>query len=226
MRVNAIRVVVVDDHAVVRDGLRALLTTHEHIAVVGVAADGLQAIQATHEYQPDVVLMDLGMPQMGGVEATRRILSLHPTTHVIALTMSDDDTTVLAAIRAGARGYLLKDADGDEIVAAIRAVTAGQAIFGPGVAATVLDLLHIPPAHQQPPFPQLSNRERQVLDLIGAGLGNQSISQRLGISVKTVANAVSTILVKLGVTDRAGAAAKARAAGLGVDSQPQPDRPR
>ena len=118
--VNAIRVVVVDDHAVVRDGLRALLTTHEHIDVVGVAADGLQAIQVIHECQPDVVLMDLGMPQMGGVEATRRILSLHPTTHVIALTMSDDDTTVLAAIRAGARGYLLKDADGDEIVAAIR----------------------------------------------------------------------------------------------------------
>lgn len=217
---SRIRVVVVDDHAVVRDGLRALLTIHEHIDVVGVAANGLQAIQVTRECQPDVVLMDLGMPQMGGVEATRRILSLDPTTHVIALTMSDDDTSVLAAIRAGARGYLLKDADGDEIVDAIRAVTAGQAIFGPGVAATVLGLLHTPPAHQQPPFPQLGNRERQVLDLIAAGLGNQAISRRLGITVKTVANTVSTILVKLEVTDRAGAAAKARTAGLGLDPQP------
>lgn len=217
-----IRVMVVDDHAVVRDGLRALLATRADIDVVGVAADGVQAIHDVREVQPDVVLMDLGMPRMDGVEATRRISAQQPAPIVIVLTMSDDDTSVLAAVRAGARGYLLKDADGDEVVAAIHAVTGGQAVFGPGVAGTVLGLLHNPPARQDPPFKELSNRERQVLDLVADGLGNQAISRRLGVSTKTVANIVSTLLVKLEVPDRAHAAAKARAAGLGV--RPSNDR--
>ena len=135
---------------------------------------------------PDVVLMDLGMPRMDGVEATRHLAATRPQPPmVIVLTMSDDDTSVVAAVRAGARGYLLKDADGDEIVAAIHAVTGGQAVFGAGVAGTVLDLLHAPPAHQEPPFEQLSHREREVLALVAADLGNQAISRRLGVSAKT-----------------------------------------
>jgi DNA-binding NarL/FixJ family response regulator len=215
---NPIKVMVVDDHAVVRDGLRALLATRTDIDVVGVAADGVQAIHVARECQPQVVLMDLGMPRMDGVEATRRITALQPAAIVIVLTMSDDDTSVIAAVRAGAHGYLLKDADGDEVVAAIHAVTGGQAVFGHGVAGTVLDLLHTPPARQEPPFPELSNREREVLSLVATGLGNQAIARRLSVSTKTVANTVSTVLVKLGVPDRAHAATKARAAGLG--SQP------
>jgi DNA-binding NarL/FixJ family response regulator len=163
--------------------------------------------------------MDLGMPRMDGVEATRRIATLPSAPAVIVLTMSDDDTTVLAAIRAGARGYLLKDADGDEVVAAIHAGAGGQAVFGQGVAATVLGLLHTPPAVQHRPFAQLSPRELQVLELIAANLGNQAIGRRLSVSPKTVANTVSTILVKLGVPDRAHAAATARTAGLGAHQQ-------
>jgi DNA-binding NarL/FixJ family response regulator len=212
---NPIKVMVVDDHAVVRDGLRALLATRTDIDVVGVAADGVQAIHVARECQPQVVLMDLGMPRMGGVEATRRITALQPAPIVIALTMSDEDTSVIAAVRAGARGYLLKDADGDEVVAAIHAVTGGQAVFGHGVASIVLGLLNTPPARQQPPFPELSNREREILSLVASGLGNQAIARRLAVSTKTVANTVSTVLVKLGVPDRAHAAAAARTAGLG-----------
>ena len=213
---NSIRVVIVDDHAVIRDGLSALLATRPDIDVVGVAADGVEAIAVAGECDPDVVLMDLGMPRMDGVEATRQLVSGRPKApFVIVLTMSDDDTAVIAAIRAGARGYLLKDADGDEIVAAVHAVTGGQAVFGSGVAAKVLDLLHAPPARHRPPFEQLSRRELEVLELLAAGLGNQAISRRLGVSAKTVANSVSIVLVKLGVPDRAHAAARARAAGLG-----------
>jgi DNA-binding NarL/FixJ family response regulator len=208
---------IVDDHAVIRDGLSALLAGRPDMDVVGVAADGVQAIQVARDCRPDVVLMDLGMPRMDGVEATRQLASMRPKPPMmIVLTMSDDDTAVVAAVRAGARGYLLKDADGDEIVAAIHAVIGGQAVFGAGVAGTVLDLLHAPPAQREPPFKQLSHREREVLDLLAAGLGNQAISRQLGVSVKTVANTISTVLVKLEVPDRAHAAATGRAAGLGT----------
>jgi DNA-binding NarL/FixJ family response regulator len=218
--VTTIRVMVVDDHAIVREGLHALLSAHADIEVVATAADGVQAIQAAREHQPDVVLMDLGMPHLGGVEATRQITATQNPPSVVVLTMTDDDMSILAAVRAGARGYLLKDADGEEVVTAIHAASGGQAVFGPGVAGTVLDLLHAPPARQENgPFDGLSKRELQVLDLIAAGLGNQPIGRRLGISAKTVANTVSTILVKLGVPDRGRAGEKAREAGLGTNRQ-------
>ncbi|MET9230014.1 response regulator transcription factor [Lentzea sp. NPDC003310] len=207
---------VVDDHAVVRDGIRALLATHDDIHVVGVASDGVEALQVARDRRPEVVLMDLGMPRMNGVDATRRLVALQPKPAVIALTMSDDDTSILAAIRAGARGYLLKDVDGDDVIAAIHAVMHGQAVFGPGVAAKVLELLQAPPVLRDPPFTELTERERQVLDLIAADLGNQIIGRKLGIAAKTVANLVSCILAKIGAADRAHAARLGREAGLGT----------
>jgi DNA-binding NarL/FixJ family response regulator len=210
-----LRVMLVDDHAVVRDGLRALLATCDDIEVVGVAADGIEALHVARDTQPQVVLMDLAMPRMDGVEATRRLTSTDPAPAVLVLTMSDDDSALLAAIRAGAHGYLLKDTEGHQVIAALHAVAAGQAVFGTGVAPSVLTLLHTPPAQQAPPFPELTNREREILDLVADGLGNSAIGGRLSLSPKTIANGVSAILVKLGVADRAAAAARARSAGLG-----------
>jgi DNA-binding NarL/FixJ family response regulator len=212
---TGIPVVIVDDHAVVRQGLRALLDARDDIDVVGVAADGVESLDVVRRSGARVVLMDLGMPRMDGVEATRRLMAFAEPPAVIALTMSDDDTSLLAVVRAGARGYLLKDSDGDDVVAAIHAVTAGQVVFGSGIGAKVVALLHAPPVHQPPPFADLTDRERQVLDLVAAGLGNQAISQRLTVTPKTVANTISTVLVKLGVPDRARAAERARVAGLG-----------
>lgn len=210
-----LRVVVVDDHAVVRDGLCALLGTDPGLEVVGVAADGVESLRVVRETRPQVVLMDLAMPRMDGIEATRRLTAADPAPAVLVLTMSDGDAALLAAIRAGARGYLLKDSEGSQVVAAIRAVAAGQAVFGPGVAPSVLALLHAPPAEQPYPFPALTSREREVLALLADGLGNQAIGRQLGVSPKTVANAVSAVVVKLGVPDRVAAADRARSAGIG-----------
>lgn len=211
---TATKVLVVDDHAVVRDGLCALLEDVPDVRVVGVAEDGSRALAVARESRPDVVLMDLTMPVMDGAEATRRLTSgTADGPAVLVLTMSDDDASLLAAIRAGARGYLLKDARGDEVLAGIRAVARGEAVFGSRVAPSVLKLLQHPTAHAVP-FPQLSQREREVLALVGRGLGNQAIGVQLGISTKTVANAVSTMLVKLSVRDRSEAVALARSEGL------------
>jgi DNA-binding NarL/FixJ family response regulator len=212
--VTATKVLVVDDHAVVRDGLCALLEGVPDVDVVGVAEDGTRALAVARETAPDVVLMDLTMPVMDGTEATRRLVTGGTgSPAVLVLTMSDDDASLLAAIRAGARGYLLKDARGDEVVAGIRAVARGEAVFGRRVAPQVLRLLRTPTA-ETAPFPQLSAREREVLSLVGRGLGNQAIGVQLGISTKTVANAVSNLLVKLPARDRSEAVAMARAEGL------------
>ncbi|HEU4514368.1 MAG TPA: response regulator transcription factor [Nocardioidaceae bacterium] len=211
---TATKVLVVDDHAVVRDGLCALLEGVPDVDVVGVAEDGSRALVVARETGPDVVLMDLTMPVMDGAEATRRLANGgDDSPAVLVLTMSDDDASLLAAIRAGARGYLLKDAGGDEVVAGIRAVARGEAVFGRRVAPQVLRLLQTP-VSETVPFPQLSAREREVLSLVGRGLGNQAIGVRLGISTKTVANAVSNLLVKLPARDRAEAVAMARTEGL------------
>lgn len=211
---TATKVLVVDDHAVVRDGLCALLEGVPDVDVVGVAEDGSRALAVARETAPDVVLMDLTMPVMDGTEATRRLVTGGGgCPAVLVLTMSDDDASLLAAIRAGARGYLLKDARGDEVVAGIRAVARGEAVFGRRVAPQVLRLLQTPTA-ETAPFPQLSAREREVLSLVGRGLGNQAIGVQLGISTKTVANAVSNLLVKLPARDRSEAVALARAEGL------------
>ena len=210
-----VKVMVVDDHAVVRDGLCALLEGISDIEVVGVAADGSRALAVARQTLPDVVLMDLTMPVMDGAEATHRLVNgSGGGPAVLVLTMSDDDASLLAAVRAGARGYLLKDARGEEVLAGIRAVARGEAVFGSRVAPAVLRLLQHPPAHASAPFAQLSRREREVLALVGRGLGNQAIATQLGVSTKTVANSVSSLLTKLPARDRAEAVQMARAEGL------------
>jgi DNA-binding NarL/FixJ family response regulator len=210
----ALRVVLADDHPVVRDGLRALLGSLDGFEVVGEAADGEAAVREVQLTRPDVVLMDVRMPVLDGVEATRRIRVACPGTAVLVLTMHDDDATVLTAMQAGARGYLLKDAEQDEIVAAIRAVATGQAIFGPGVASRVLGLLEGRPAAREDPFPDLTERERDVLRLLAGGHRTAAIAERLHLSPKTVSNHLTAVFAKLQVTDRTAAILRARDGGL------------
>jgi len=212
----ALRVVLADDHPVVRDGLRALLGSLDGFEVVGEAADGEAAVREVQLTHPDVVMMDVRMPVLDGVAATRRIRVACPATAVLVLTMHDDDATVLTAMQAGARGYLLKDAEQDEIVAAIRAVATGQAIFGPGVASRVLGLLEGRPAARQDPFPELTDRERDVLRLLAAGHRTAAIADRLHLSPKTVSNHLTVVFAKLQVTDRTEAILRARDGGLGT----------
>jgi DNA-binding NarL/FixJ family response regulator len=216
---EAIRVLLVDDHPVFRHGLRALLTSLETTAVVGESASGEDAVTLALQLQPDVVVMDLHMPGLGGVNATRQITAAMPGIGVLALTMLEDDDSVFAAMRAGARGYLVKGADTPEVIRAITAVAAGEAIFGPSVATRVLAFLTRPPsAHDEQLFPDLTSRERETLDLLAAGCNNTEIAQRLYLSPKTVRNNVSNIFAKLQVADRAHAIVRARAAGLGRDT--------
>ncbi|MCW2749094.1 MAG: LuxR family transcriptional regulator [Aeromicrobium sp.] len=209
-----IRVVLADDHPVVRSGLRALLDSLAGYEVVAEAVDGEAAVRETQLTEPDVVLMDIRMPGLDGIEATRRIRAAVPGTAVLVLTMFDDDDTVFGAMRAGAQGYLLKGAEQDEIDRAIRAVVAGEAIFSPGVAQRVLGYFASPPAALVP-FPELTAREREVLDLVAAGKRNQMIADELFLSPKTVANHISSIFVKLAVADRSAAIVRARQGGLG-----------
>ena len=211
-----IRVVLADDHPVVRGGLRALLESLPAYEVVGEAVDGDAAVREVQLTRPDVVLMDVQMPGVDGLEATRRIRAATPDVAVLVLTMFDDDDTVFAAMKAGAQGYLLKGAEQGEIDRAIRAVVAGEAIFGPGVAARVLQHFSDPPAAPDDvPFPQLTDREREVLDLVAAGQRNAAIAEELFLSPKTVANHVSSIFAKLAVADRSAAIVRARDEGLG-----------
>lgn len=210
-----IRVLVVDDHPVVRHGLRSLLESLDGYLVVGEASDGATAVRETQLLPPAVVLMDVRMPGVDGVEATRRIAATTPSAAVLMLTMLDDDDTVFSAMRAGARGYLLKGAEQTEIDRAIRAVVAGEAIFSPGVASRVLSYFATPTAAAGQPFPELTDRERQILDLVAAGLRNAAIAQRLHLSQKTVANHLSSIFAKLAVDGRSAAIVRARDGGLG-----------
>jgi len=211
-----IRVLIVDDHPVVRSGLRALLTEADGFEAAGEAQDGIAALAAIRQMRPDVVLMDLTMPKLSGAEAIRRVMAWPETAQVavLVLTMSDDDASLDAAVRAGARGYLLKDAGAEEVLGAVRAVARGEVVFGRGVAPAVLDLLQARRRPPAPVLPELTDREREILGLVGAGLGNQVIAARLQISAKTVANTVCAILVKLGVADRTAAVAVARQHGL------------
>jgi DNA-binding NarL/FixJ family response regulator len=215
---DPIRVVLADDHPVVRAGLAALLNSLPGIDVVGVASTGREAVREVITSRPHVAVLDLQMPDLDGFAATRELARSAPETAVLVLTMFEDDDSVFAAMRAGARGYLVKGAEQEEIARAIRAVAAGEAIFGPGVARRVLTFFSAPPPAAEP-FPDLTARERQILDLIAAGLSNPAIADRLALASKTVANNVSTIFTKLGIADRATAIIQARNAGLGTTEE-------
>ncbi len=208
------RVVIADDHPAFRAGLRLLLEDSE-LEVVAEAGDGRGAVDAVVRTDPDVALLDLQMPGLTGVEVTTRLAEVAPRTRVVVLTMIEADETVLAAIRAGAWGYLLKGAGQEEIERAVRAVAAGQAVYGAGVAERVRGFFAAGSGAAVGPFPQLSEREREVLTMAAQGRGNAEIARRLFLSEKTVRNHVSSIFAKLGVTDRASAVARARDAGLG-----------
>ncbi len=213
-----INVLIVDDHPMFRAGLAALLDSVPGLAVVGQAADGEEAIRVAQDVVPDVVVMDLHMPGLNGTEATRVMTRTSPHLAVLVLTMFEDDDSVFAAMRAGARGYLLKGADEDEIVRAIQALARGEAIFGPQVASRLIEFFTAPRRAEQPAdaFPELTDREREVLALIAAGCNNAQIADRLVLSPKTVRNNVSIILDKLQVADRSQAIVRAREAGLGT----------
>jgi DNA-binding NarL/FixJ family response regulator len=210
-----IRVLLADDHPMFRYGLRAALDTDPEIALVGEAATGEEAVAQARELTPDVVVMDLTMPGFGGIEATRRIVALDPAPRVLVVTMFEDSASVLAAVRAGARGYLVKGADRDELLRAVRAAAAGETILGAAAAQHLAHHLAAPPAPAEHRVLGLTDREQEILELITGGLTNAAITQRLGLSPKTVRNYTSAIFGKLGVETRADAIARARAAGLG-----------
>lgn len=215
-----IRILITDDHTLFRDGLRALLDSAADAEVIGEAASGEEAVAKAAALQPDAVLMDIQMPGLNGIEATRRILRASPHIGVIVVTMFEDEDSVFAAVRAGARGYILKGADQSEMLRAVRAVASGEALFGPKVARRLMEffanLREAAPEIAAQVFPELTDRERQVLNLIAQGHNNSAIAERLSLSPKTVRNHVSNIFSKLQVADRAQAIVRARDAGLGL----------
>jgi len=218
-----ITVVLADDHPLVRDGLRAVFTGAPDIDVVAETDNGRDAVSAVVRHQPDVVLMDLDMPELHGIEATRKITAQSPTTAVLVLTMFEDDESVFAAVSAGASGYLLKGSGGADILTAVRAAATGQTVFSPVFADRLRAWLGGSPPVQQSPFPELTPRELSILDHLAAGLTNGEIGERLHLSTKTIANNVSTILNKLHFTQRGEAIVRAREAGLGRSADPDPD---
>lgn len=210
-----VRVLIADDHPVFRDGLASLLGTQPDVTVVGTAADGAEAVALATELSPDVVVMDLQMPELNGIDATRRIAETRPEIRVLVFTMGEEGGTVLAAMRAGARGYLVKGASQDEVARAISTVHAGGLVFGASLALRIADLLSGTATPDRSAFPQLTEREVEILDLIAAGKNNAQIASALYLAPKTVRNNVSNILSKLQATDRADAIIRARDAGLG-----------
>jgi len=212
------RVVIADDHPVFRRGLKALLDGEDGLEVVGDAADGQEAVKVVLDLEPDVVVMDLHMPVLGGVEAAKQIREVLPDIGVLVLTMHEDDELVFAAMKAGARGYLVKTTDDDEIVRAVQAIGAGEAIFSATIAQRMMGYFTAISSSKAVLFPQLTDRERDVLELMASGLDNPSIAYRLSLSGKTVRNRVSAIFTKLQVADRAQAIVRAREAGLGSPS--------
>jgi DNA-binding NarL/FixJ family response regulator len=219
-----IRLLIADDHPSFRASLRSLLSQAAGLVVVGEASSGPAAVSQVETLQPDVVLMDLAMPGGDGIDATRRIADAAPHVAVLVLTMSDDDDSVFAAVQAGARGYVLKGAQRAELVRAIRAVAAGDAIFGPAVARRLVAYFARPPRPNADPeaFPELTDREREILELIAQGRSNAAITGRLVLSPKTVRNHVSNIFSKLQVRDRAEAIVRAREAGMGGEGSRRP----
>src|SRR5215217_1137198 len=213
------RVLIAADHVLFRYGLKTMLARVKGFEVVGEAATGEEAVQMATEELPDIVLMDIQMPQMNGIEATRRVVEHNPAIGVVMLTMFGDDDSVFAAMRAGARGYVLKGADAEEVLKVVRAVGKGEAHFGPEIAKRLMGFFSAPKA--SPPleaFPELTAREAEVLDLIAQGLNNAEITRRLYVSPKTVRNHISNIFIKLQVADRSHAIIRAREAGLGREA--------
>lgn len=211
---DPIRVLIVDDHPVYRDGVRGLIDRAADLELVGEAETGVEAVAIAGQTHPAIVLMDLRMPEMSGIEATRQIVQADPGVGVLVLTMSEDDDSLFAAIRAGARGYIPKDADADELLRAIRAAAVGDAIFGASIAARMMSFFAAGPRNTAA-FPELTERELEILEQIAAGRSNAQIGQRLGIAPKTVRNHVANVLNKLEVADRSAAIVRAREAGLG-----------
>lgn len=211
-----IRVLIADDHALFRAGVRALLGSLGTVEVVGEAQTGEGAVAAALELQPDVILMDVGMPDMNGIEATRRVLAASPAIGVVIVSMFEDDDSIFAAMRAGAKGYVLKGAGQDELLRAITAVSHGEALYDARIAVRILQFFAV--SRRDLPlevFPELTDREREVLDLIAGGLANAAIARRLDISDKTVRNHISNIFSKLQVVSRAQAIVRAKDAGFG-----------
>jgi len=212
---DSIRLLIADDHAFYREGVRTMLLGLPDMEVIGEAASGDETIARAEALQPDVILMDIKMPGTNGIEATRRILQANPHIKVLVVTMFEDDDSVFAAMRAGARGYLLKDADQDELVRAVKAVSRGEAIFSPAIAQRMIHYFSaLPQTASAIAFPDLTEREREILHLIAQGESNAAIAKRLTLSLKTVQNHVSNIFSKLQVADRAQAIVRARDAGL------------
>jgi DNA-binding NarL/FixJ family response regulator len=215
---DTVRVLIADDHPLFREGMRGRLDRVADVAVVGEAASGDEAVELAHKLEPDVILMDIKMPGLNGIEATREIQRANPQIGILVLTMFEDDDSVFAAMRAGAKGYLLKDSGGEGVVRAIRAVASGEAVFGPGVAERIIGFFSAPrTAAPQRAFPELTEREEEVLSLVAQGKSNREIARQLFVSLKTVRNHVSNILLKLQVADRAQAVIRARDAGMGRD---------
>jgi DNA-binding NarL/FixJ family response regulator len=212
---GAISVLLADDHPMYRLGLHALLQASDGFDVVGEASTGAEAVAVARDLEPDVVVMDLRMPDLNGIEATRSIVRDRPGAAVLILTYSDDDQSLLDAVLAGARGYVLKDAGPDAILRSVRDVAAGEMVLGASIAGRLQNLLLEGATATRPPFPQLTEREREILDLMARGSDNRQIATRLGVGEKRVRNCVSEIYTKLAVQDRAQAIIVARDAGLG-----------
>jgi len=215
-----IRVLIADDHALFREGVNAILKSVPDIELVGEAGTGQEALNLASDLKPDVILMDIQMPDLNGVDATERILKTHPDAGIIIVTMLEDDDSLFSAMRAGARGYVLKGAGKAEMLKSIRAVAEGEALFGPAIATRLLNVFHDKAAQPKSKtsalaFPDLTDREREILSYIARGETNSEIAERLTISLKTVRNHASSIFNKLQVTNRAQAAIRARDAGLG-----------
>jgi DNA-binding NarL/FixJ family response regulator len=211
-----VRVVLADDHPMYRYGVAAVLADEPRIELVGQAASGEELLALVERVRPDVVLTDLRMPDLSGIEVTRRLVAAHADLPVLVLTMHDDDESVYGAMRAGARGYLLKGADGSELVSTIQTLASGGTVFGPSVARRIVGFfLETSQQLRSGAFPELTRREREVLDMVAAGHRNSVIARTLNLSEKTVRNHLSAILLKLQVEDRSAAIVRAREAGLG-----------
>lgn len=212
---RSVRVLIVDDHPVFREGLRAVVSHAPGLEVVGEAASGEEALAIVKQAPPDVVVMDLHLPGMNGVEATRQIVAAHSDVRVLVLSMFEDDASVVSALRAGASGYVLKESARTDLLRAIETVASGQAVFDSAVARRVVGFFAEDAKPPEPAFPQLTAREREILVLVAQGMSNDAVARKLYLSAKTVRNQVSNVFAKLGATGRAEAIVKAREAGLG-----------